>query len=146
MRSHYLETETKPIISRYSITAPTQSTLFAREQHYWHFNRKYIVRFTWPTWGPPGSCSLQVGPMLPPELCYQKRLSIWTTGATWNNNIGITTSLVFYCEYVYIQLLYAAFMLYSVMHRHQCVDTNKKTKPMTWFISNTRYHSVCRLN
>ena len=30
-----------------------------------------IVRFTWPTWGPPASCRPQVGPCWPHELCYQ---------------------------------------------------------------------------
>ena len=30
----------------------------------WNHNSAQIVRFMWPTWGPPGSCRLQVGPML----------------------------------------------------------------------------------
>ena len=30
-----------------------------------------IARFTWPTWGPPGSCRPQVGPCWPHEPCYQ---------------------------------------------------------------------------
>ena len=32
------------------------------------------ARFTWPTWGPPGSCRPQVGPMLAHEPCCQGTL------------------------------------------------------------------------
>ena len=34
-----------------------------------------IAKFMGPTWGPPGSCRLQMGPMLAHELCYQGTLA-----------------------------------------------------------------------
>ena len=33
--------------------------------------RTQITRLMWPTWGPPGSCRPQVGPIWPHEPCYQ---------------------------------------------------------------------------
>ena len=40
-----------------------------------------IAKFVWPTWGPPGSYRLQMGPMMAP--CYQRRPCPTVPGPLW---------------------------------------------------------------
>ena len=44
-----------------------------------------------PTWGPPGSCRPQMGPMLAPWNCYQGL--IWSESTRWFLSFGIRKSL-----------------------------------------------------
>ena len=57
-----------------------------------YFKQSQIARFTWPTWGPPGSCRPQVGPML----------VLWILLSGMNNITLIlgkmTPFSVFYCD------------------------------------------------
>ena len=41
-------------------------------------NASQVARITWPTWGPPGSCRSQVGPMLGPWTLLSGSFAIWT--------------------------------------------------------------------
>ena len=43
-----------------------------------------IARFTWPTWGPPGSCRPRGAPCWPHKLCYQGRDDILDSVFLWS--------------------------------------------------------------
>ena len=51
--------------SKYSIYRWFETTWCSLRRHYNHITTK-IARFMGPTWGPPGSCRPQMGPMLAP--------------------------------------------------------------------------------
>ena len=49
-------------------------------QHQWKRNTSQITKFMGPTWGPPGSCRPQMGPMLAPwTLLSRIYCNIWIT-------------------------------------------------------------------
>ena len=56
-----------------------------------------IARFMWPTWGPPGSCRSQVGPMLAP----------WTLPSGW------------YCAQVKTKITTGTHKTYTLSHLHR---------------------------
>ena len=71
-----------PINNPEVVFVPWTNLRLRRKCHFqYSFRAAQIARFTWPTWGPPGSCRPQVGPMLAPWpllswWCYQSRAGL----------------------------------------------------------------------
>ena len=109
-----------------------------------------IMRFMGPTWGPPGSCRPQMGPMLAPWtllsgtlLCQLMFTFIW---CQWNSPTPCQSII---CIYIYIMVLFLLTPLPSQMkmpplcltqwhwrqHRNPIswISTSKSSRIQQWF-------------
>ena len=75
-----------------------------------------IAKFTWPTWGPPGSCRTQMGPMLAP----------WTllSGTVWSHQAAVCDILIHFMYPFITQKCLFVFVHKCITHLNHGIMKN----------------------